>query len=309
MKIFLAGGTGAVGRQLVPQLIAAGHAVVAITRKPDRIAELRIGGTEPIACDIFDRDRLISIVREARPDAIINQLTDLPSTMEPRRLTEIYERNNRVRREGTRNLLEAAGVGSVRRFVAQSMATWYAPVGSRIKSESDPLWLDAPEPIGTAVRTVATMEEEILRAIPIAIILRYGAFYGPGTWYARGQEIAERVRRRAFPLVGQGAGITSFVHVRDAASAAVVASSAAISGVYNVVDDEPAAASEWLPVYARALEAATPRRVPTLLAPMALGRPLTTWLTTMRGASNAKIKRELGWSLRYASWREGFKEL
>jgi 2-alkyl-3-oxoalkanoate reductase len=226
--------------------------------------------------------------------------------MNPRRLKTIYERNNRVRREGTANLVEAARRANVGRIVVQSMATWYRSEGGPIKSENDPLWTDAPEPIGTAVRAVLEMERAALRDVPIATILRYGGFYGPGTWYAPDGEVAARVRRRRFPIVGPGSGITSFIHVDDAATAAVVAVAATSSCIYNIVDDEPAAASEWLPVYAKALGAPPPRRVPVLLARLALGKPLTTWLTTMRGASNAEAAARLGWRPRYRTWREGF---
>lgn len=306
MRVFVAGGTGAVGRQIIPRLVAAGHSVVAISRHSEKLDTLRHAGATAVVCDVFDRQRLMAAVRDAAPAAIVHQLTDLPSTMNPRQLEAIYARNDRVRREGTSNLIAAAREANVTRLVVQSMATWYRPDGEAIKTEEDPLWTDAPEPIGTAVRTVAEMESAALREMPVAVILRYGAFYGPGTWYAPDGEIARRMRRRSFPIVAPGNGITSFIHVEDAAAAAIAALGAHTSGVYNVADDEPAAASEWMPVYARAVGAPPPWRVPEFVARLALGRPLTMWITSMRGASNHRAATRLGWRPRYASWREGF---
>lgn len=291
---------------MIPQLVAAGHSVVAITRQADKCEQLRRAGATAVVCDVFDAERLNAAVRDAAADAIIHQLTDLPPTMNPRQLNAIYERNNRVRREGTRNLIAAARQTNVGRFVVQSMGTWYRPEGGPIKSESDPLWTDAPEPIGTAVRTVDEMERSVLSEAPIAIVLRYGGFYGAGTWYAADGEIAARVRSRRLPIVGSGKGITSFVHVDDAASAAVAALEARASGTYNIADDEPAAASEWLPVYANALGAQPPRRVPAFLAQFVIGHALTVWVTTMRGASNRAARTALGWRPARPTWRTGF---
>jgi len=187
----------------------------------------------------------------------------------------------------------------------QSMGTWYRPEGGLIKSESDPLWTDAPEPIGEAVRTVAAMETSVMRETPIGVVLRYGGFYGAGTWYAPGGEIARRMKSRGFPIIGDGAGVTSFVHVDDAASAAVRALSARASAIYNVVDDDPAPAAEWIPAYAAAIGAPRPLRVPAFLARLAIGNAMTTWMVTLRGASNAKVAAELGWRPKYRSWRNG----
>ena len=308
MRVFLAGGTGAVGRQLTPRLVAAGHTVIAISRQAERADRLRAAGAEAVVCDVFDRTRLIDVVRGASPDVIIHQLTDLPASMNPRRLEAIYERNNRVRQEGTANLLAAARAAGVRRMIVQSMATWYRPEGGAIKTESDPLWTDAPEPLGTAVRTVSEMEAAVLKEIPAAIILRYGAFYGAGTWYARDGEMAGRVRKRGLPIVGDGSGITSFVHIEDAAAAVLPALQAPAGGVFNIVDDEPAAAADWLPVYARMLGAPPPRRVPVFLARLVLGKALTAWVTTMRGASNAAASTALGWRPTHRTWRKGMEE-
>lgn len=308
MRVFVAGGTGAVGQSMVPQLLEAGHQVVAISRRESRAEALRRLGADAVVCDVFDAPRLTEAVRRAEPDAIINQLTDLPASMDPRGIEAAYVKNNRVRREGTRNLLAAAASASVSRFIVQSMATWYRPVGSRIKHESDPLWTDAPEPLGAAVRTVADMETAVLSGAPVGIVLRYGGFYGPGTWYSADGDVMTMMRRRKLPIVGTGEGVTSFVHVQDAAAAALAALSAP-AGVYNIVDDEPAAASEWMPVLASGLRAPAPRKVPAFLARVIVGKALTTWMTTMRGASNEKAKRDMGWQPRYASWRAGFADM
>jgi nucleoside-diphosphate-sugar epimerase len=308
MRIFVAGATGAVGRPMIRQLRAAGHETFAATRRGDKAPLLEDLGAEPVVVDVFDRGALIDAVRAARPDAVVNQLTDLPHSMDPRQLQEIYARNNRVRRDGTANLLDAAEAAGVRIFVAQSMGTWYEPSGEAVKSEAAPLWMNAPEPIGDAIRTVAQMENDVLARVSRGIVLRYGAFYGPGTWYAADGEIAARMRNRGFPIIGRGEGITSFVHVEDAASAAVAALSSEGSGVFNVADDEPAPAAEWIPAYA-ALNAPKPWKVPVFAARLALGAAMTEWLTTMRGASNAAIKNMLGWRPTYPSWRIGFQSL
>jgi nucleoside-diphosphate-sugar epimerase len=306
MRVLLAGSTGAVGRPLVLQLVAAGHRVVGLTRSPDKIAALKNAGAEAEVCDVFDRDRLMAVARAAAPDSVIHQLTDLPSAMDPGRLADIYERNNRVRREGTRNLLDAAASAGARRFVVQSMASWYEPTGGPIKTEVDPLWTNAPEPLGTAVRTVDEMERRVLREAEVGIVLRYGAFYGPRTWYAADGEIARRMHSRGFPIIGRGDGIMSFIHVEDAASAALAALAAPASAIYNVADDEPAAAAVWMPIYAEALSAPKPFSVPAFAARLAIGSTLTEWLTTMRGASSTKLHAEIGWRPQYPSWRDGF---
>lgn len=308
MRVFVAGGTGAVGREMIPRLVSAGHAVVAISRAAEKLDGLRKAGAEAVVCNVFDRERLETVVRDAAPDAIVNQLTDLPTSMDPRKIEAIYARNNRVRSEGARNLITAARAARVSRLVVQSMATWYRPEGGAIKTEEAPLWTDAPEPIGAAVRTVVAMEGAALKDMPVATVLRYGAFYGAGTWYAGDGDIAKRMKKRGFPIVGSGGGMTSFIHVGDAAAAAVAALDAPASGVYNIVDDEPAAASEWMPAYAAAIGAPAPLRVPAFLARLALGKPLTKWITSMRGASNRAALTRLGWRLQYPTWRAGFKE-
>ena len=309
MKVFLAGATGAIGRSLVPQLIEAGHEVTAITRSEEKLGMISQLGAEPVLCDVFDSGRLGSVVARAEPDAVINELTDLPQSLNPRKLSEYYAANNRVRREGTVNLLDAARAAGVRRFLAQGSAYWYAPMGGPVKTEEAPLYLDAPAPIGLAVKTMKEVEDSVLSANGIeGVVLRYGMFYGPGTWYAKDGDVGRRIRKRRYPIIGNGEGTYSFIHVDDAASATVAALGRTRPGVYNVVDDEPATAAEWMPVYAEALGAKRPPRVPAFVARLIAGRALVEWSLSLRGASNEKIKEELGWRPQYESWRRGFFE-
>jgi nucleoside-diphosphate-sugar epimerase len=309
MRVFLAGATGAIGRQLVPQLVEAGHEVTAITRSEDKLGMLGELGAEAVLCDVFDAGRLGSVAAQAEPDAVINQLTDLPQSLNPRKLGEYYAANNRVRREGARNLLSAALGAGVRRFLVQGAAYWYAQTGGAVKTEEAPLYLDAPAPIGPAVETMKSVEEAVLSAEGLeGVVLRYGMFYGPGTWYAKDGDVGRQVRKRRYPMIGRGEGVYSFIHIDDAAAATVAALERARPGVHNVVDDEPATAAEWLPVYAEALGAKRPPRVPAFVARLIAGKALVEWMLGLRGASNEKVKRELGWSPRYKSWRQGFFE-
>jgi nucleoside-diphosphate-sugar epimerase len=309
MRLFVAGATGAIGKRLVPQLVEAGHQVTAMTRSKEKLGEIYELGAEAVLCDVFDAGRLGLVVAQAEPDAVINELTDLPQSLNPRKLKEYYAANNRVRREGTANLLSAARGAGVRRFLAQGAAYWYAPTGGPVKTEEAPLYLDAPAPIGPAVKTIKEVEETVLSADGIeGVVLRYGMFYGPGTWYAKDGDVGRQVKKRRYPMIGHGEGMFSFIHVDDAASATVAALERAIPGVYNVVDDEPASAVEWMPIYAEALGAKRPPRVPAFLARMIAGDALVTWMLRLRGASNEKIKEELGWRPRYKSWRQGFFE-
>jgi nucleoside-diphosphate-sugar epimerase len=307
MRIFVAGATGAIGKRLVPQLVEAGHQVTAITRSKERLGMLYELGAEAVLCDVFDAGRLGSVVAQAEPDAVINELTDLPQSLNPRKLKEYYAANNRVRREGTANLLSAARGAGVRRFLVQGAAYWYAPTGGAVKTEEAPLYLDAPEPIGPAIKTIKEVEDAVLSADGIeGVVLRYGMFYGPGTWYAKDGDVGRQVRKRRYPMIGHGEGTFSFIHIDDAASATVAALERARPGVYNVVDDEPATAAEWMPLYAEALGAKRPPRVLAFLARLIAGDALVTWMLGLRGASNEKIKEELGWRPRYKSWRQGF---
>jgi nucleoside-diphosphate-sugar epimerase len=309
MRVFVAGATGAIGKRLVPRLVEAGHQVTAITRSKEKLGRLYDLGAEAVVCDVFDAGRLGSVVARAEPEAVINELTDLPQSLNPRKLKEYYAANNRVRREGTRNLLDAARGGGVRRFIVQGAAYWYAPTGGPVKTEEAPLYLDASPPLGPAVKTIKEVEEAVLSADGLeGIVLRYGMFYGPGTWYAKDGDVGRQVRKRRYPIIGHGGGTYSFIHIDDAASATVVALERARPGVYNVVDDDPATAAEWMPLYAEALGARRPPRVPAFLARLIAGDALVRWMLGLRGASNEKIKEELGWQPQYESWRRGFLE-
>jgi nucleoside-diphosphate-sugar epimerase len=310
MKVFLAGATGAIGRPLVRELVAAGHEVSALTRSPERATALEAAGAKPAVADVFDANALREAVRGATPDAVINELTDLPADLDPKHLADYYARNDRIRVEGSANLLAAAAEAGAQRYVAQSVAFWYAPVGDGIKDEDAPLWKDAPGPFGTSVAAVEAMEQKIRAAQGIdAVILRYGFLYGQGTWYAPDGQMGRMTRKRQNPILGRGEGVSSFIHVEDAARATVAALERAQAGTYNVVDDVPAAQKEWLPGFAKALGAPTPLTTPAWLAEVVVGKPLVVWQTTLRGASNAHFKAATGWTPKYPSWQEGFAAL
>ncbi len=303
MKVFVAGASGAIGTPLVRQLLAAGHQVTGMTRREERAERLREAGAAAVVCDAFDAEALREAVVAARPEAVVHLLTALPPKFSPK---ADLGPTNRVRAEGSRNLLAAARAAGARRLVAESIAFAYAPRGERVKDEEAELFLDAPGPTGETMAAVADLEGQVTGAEGIeGVVLRYGFLYGPGTYYAADGSQAEDARRRRSPIVGAGTGIFSFVHVDDAAAATVAALERG-AGIYNVVDDEPAAMSEWLPVYAEALGAKPPRRVPVWLARLVAGAGAAGQALELRGASNAKAKRELGWQPAHPSWRQGF---
>ena len=297
MRVLVAGATGVIGRQLVPLLQAAGHEVSALVRHIDRAPS----GTEPAVADALDREATADAVSRARPDIVVHQLTALPRETKPRRVRKQMEPTNRLRREGTRNLVAAA---DGRPIVAQSIAFAYEPGGNRIKDEGAPLDLHAPASFREAVEAIADHEGQITDAG--GVVLRYGHLYGPGTVYARDGHTAAMVRRRAYPIVGDGDGIFSFVHARDAAEATVAALELNGPRILNIVDDEPAPVRDWLPEYARLLGARPPWHAPVWLARLLAGEFGVQGLTAQRGASNARARAELGWQPSHASWRDGF---
>jgi nucleoside-diphosphate-sugar epimerase len=308
MRVFVAGASGAIGRPLVPRLVAAGHEVTGTTRSAERAEAIRAAGARAAVCDALDAEALRTTVAEASPEVVVHELTALPHRFDPRD-KGIYDATNRLRREGTRNLLDAARASGARRFVCQSIAFAYAP-GARpeVKDEDAPLARGAPPPFGDGVRAIDEMERAVIGAEDLeGLVLRYGWFYGPGTYYAEDGSMARDVRRRRFPVIGSGAGLFSFIHVDDAASATVAAVERGAPGIYNVVDDDPAPMREWLPAYAEAIGARKPLRVPVWLARLVAGR-MATRVDVQSGASNAKAKRELGWEPRWRSWREGFRK-
>jgi nucleoside-diphosphate-sugar epimerase len=305
MKVFVAGASGVIGRPLIRQLVESGHDAIGMTSREENAGAIEAAGGRPVVCDALDADALKTTVAQVKPDVVISQLTRLPREYNPRKID--YGPTNRVRYEGGRNLIDAAREAGTRRFVSQSVAFIYAPEGEMVKDEEARPWTDAPDPFGSGAKSTLDHEREVQEVPGIeGLVLRYGQFYGPGTYYARDGNIAEQVRRRRFPIVGRGGGMFSFIHVDDAASATVAAVDHGASGIYNVVDDDPAPERDWLPVYARALGAKPPRRVPTWVARIFGGSFATIMATELRGASNTKAKRELGWEPRYPSWRQGF---
>ena len=309
MRIFFAGASGVIGPVLTPRLVEAGHEVVALTRTPSKAERLAADGAEPVVCDVLDAAALHDAVAAARPDAVIHHLTDLPQQMTPGEMKAGLEATNRVRTTGTANLLEAAREAGAKRVVAQSIAFAYAPKATGLYDESDPLFVDGPTPGGEAAAAVAELERQVTNTEGVdGLVLRFGFWYGPGTAYASDGHFAGEIRKRRLPIVGGGSAVWSFVHVDDVAAATLAAIEGGEPGVYNVTDDDPAPAREWIPAYAEALGAKRPRRVPTLLVRMVAGRYAAFLATELRGASNAKAKRELGFEPRWQSWREGFVE-
>jgi nucleoside-diphosphate-sugar epimerase len=307
MKVFVAGASGALGRRLIPALLEAGHEVTGMIRSEESAERLRQAGAEAVVCDVFDRDRLIETVRDATPDAVVHQLTALPSKFDIRKID--YGPTNRLRTEGTRNLLDAAAAAGASRFVSQSIAFMYAPGAGQPATEDEPVHTDAPAPFGEAAAATEEGDRRVVGAEGMAgLVLRYGFFYGPGTYYAADGHAAGEVRKRRHPVVGPGSGVFPWIHIDDAASATVAAVERGEPGIYNVCDDEPAAMKDWVPIYAEALGAKKPFKVPLWLGRLAAGPLAAHFATDMRGASNAKAKRELGWQPRYPSWREGFRE-
>lgn len=298
-----------IGRRLVPRLIEQGHEVVAMTRTPEKAGALREAGAEPVVCDTLDAAGLREAVVAAKPEAVVHQLTNLPQRMTPRAIKAGLAATNRVRTEGTANLIAAARAAGARRVVAQSIAFAYAPGGAGLREESDPLYIDAPAPFCDAVAAVAELERAVTNADGIeGVALRFGFWYGPGTAYAGDGYLAGEARRRRLPIVGRGSAVWSFVHVDDVASATIAALDRGQPGIYNVADDDPAPAREWTPAYAMAVGAKPPRRVPTLLVRLIAGRYAAYLATGLQGVSNLKAKRELAWRPRWPSWRQGFRE-
>jgi nucleoside-diphosphate-sugar epimerase len=312
MKVFIAGATGVLGRQLVPMLAANGHEVVGMTRTEAKRDQLRRLGAEPVVADALDADAVGRAVGEAEPDVIVHQLTAIPPSINMRRFDREFALTNRLRIEGTDHLLSAGRAVGVKRFVAQSNGAMpYARTGVPINREDTPLDEDPPASAREGMAAIRHLEAAVMGANwTEGIVLRYGWFYGPGTSVSLdplGSQI-ELLRKRQLPIVGGGTGIWSFIHIDDAATATVIAVERGPSGIYNIVDDDPAPVSEFLPVLAAAVGAKPPLRVPRWLGRLAAGEVAVMAMTQLRGASNGKAKRELGWSLGYPSWRQGFVE-
>jgi nucleoside-diphosphate-sugar epimerase len=304
MRVFVAGGTGAIGGRVVRQLVERGHDVVATTRTAEHVGRVRALGAEPAIMDGLDAVAVGDAVARAEPHAIIHQMTALGGEPDLRHFDRWFARTNLLRTKGAEHLLAAARATGVERFVAQSYTGWTnARTGGPVKTEDDPL---DPAPARAQRETLAAIRflEDAVVAAPLeGIALRYGAFYGPGA----SEAMVDLVRRRRLPIVGGGAGVWSWIHVDDAAAATVAALERGARGVYNVVDDEPAPVAEWLPYLAASVGAPPPRRVPAWLARLLAGEVAVRWMTSGRGASNAKARRELGWEPRWTSWRDGFR--
>jgi nucleoside-diphosphate-sugar epimerase len=302
MRVFVAGASGAIGTRLVPQLNDRGHEVIGTSRSPGNAERIRALGAEAIVLDLLDPRAVRKAVLEAKPDAIVHQATALTDARFSKNLDRTFARTNRLRREGTDALLAAAREAGVRRFVAQSYASLrYARVGGPVKTEDDPLDLTSVDGMRETTAAMNYLDEAVTAAGGIA--LRYGSFYG-----AANDGMIEPVRKRQFPIVGEGGGVSSFIHLDDAAAATVLALEHDGPAIYNIVDDEPAPVREWLPVLANALGAKPPRHFPVWLARLFAGEAGVMLGTEARGASNAKAKSELGWTLRHPSWRQGFAE-
>jgi 2-alkyl-3-oxoalkanoate reductase len=300
MRVFLAGASGAIGSRLVPQLIDAGHEVVGTSTSPASAHRVRGLGATAVVLDLLDAGAVRRAVLESEPHAIVHQATALTNARFGRNLDGTFAQTNRLRTEGTDALLAAGREAGVQRFIAQSFASYrYARVGGPVKTEDTPLDADPPARTSQSHAAMHHLEEAVTAAG--GIVLRYGAFYG-----AANDGLIEPVRKRMFPIVGEGGGYVSFVHLDDAAAATVLALDHDGPAIYNVVDDEPAPVREWLPVLAEALGAKPPRRFPRWLARLVAGEAAVAMGTQARGASNAKAKRELGWTLRYPNWRDGF---
>jgi nucleoside-diphosphate-sugar epimerase len=309
--VFLAGATGALGRALVPVLVEAGHEVVGTTRTPAHLAPLERAGATAVLMDGLDAAAVMSAVREARPDAVVHQLTSLKKLTSFRNMDRQFALTNRLRTEGTDHLRAAAQAVAAKRFVAQSFTGWTNPrSGGSVKTEEDGF---DDRPVATSRQTLEAIRY-VERAVTSAegltgIVLRYGGFYGGESGLSRGGDMLELVHRRRFPVVGSGAGVWSLIHVEDAARATLQALDHGASGVYNIVDDDPAPVAEWLPELAAAVGAPPPRRLPAWLARPVVGAQGVSMMTDVRGSSNAKARRELDWAPRYSSWRDGFRTL
>ena len=310
MKVFVTGGTGVIGKFLLPLLLDNKHEVVALTRSVTKAAELEDAGVAAVIVDPLDKPRLTAAVRRAEPDAIIHQLTALTNVGNFRKFDQEFALTNRFRTEVTGTLLAAARTIGTRRFIAQSYCGWpYAKKGDAVKTEEDPLDPNPPESFTKTLAAIRYLEDKVCTTTFLeGLALRYGMFYGPGTSIGKGGPVLRMVRKRRFPVVGGGGGVWSFIHILDAARATVAAISRGAPGLYNIVDDEPAKVAVWLPALARAVEAKPPYSIPHWLGEVMIGKAGVSIMTQIRGCSNAKAKRELNWTPIYPSWRIGFAD-
>ena len=307
MRIFVAGATGVVGRHLLPVLVKAGHQVTGMSTSESKRRLVESLGAHHVTADALDREAVLREVTRARPDVVIHQATAIPQELNLRKFEQQFDLTNRLRSEGTDNLLAAALAAGARRFVAQSYAGWpYARVGGPIKTEEDPLDPNPPAVFRTGLAAISHLETAVSQASGIqGIVLRYGSFYGPdssGVW------IIEQIRKHGLPVVGDGGAVWSFLHMDDMASATLAAAEGSQTGIFNIVDDDPAPASVWIPELAKLVHAKPPAHVPAWIARLAIGEAGIIMMTEARGSSNQKAKSQLGWSPRWKSWRDGFRD-
>jgi nucleoside-diphosphate-sugar epimerase len=305
MRVFVTGATGALGRHLVPGLIGAGYEVTATTRTPGKVAQLRAAGAEPVVLDGLDREAVITAVRTAAPEVIVHQMTALAGLRSLRHPDQVFAATNELRTQGTDNLLAAAAQAGTRRVIAQGYA---GPgpdkaSGGALKTEDDPPDWRSIRSAMQGPAAIRHVEETVPREAPEGIVLRYGSFYGPGA----SDFLLDMLRKRQVPVIGGGTGAWSFIEVTDAAAATVAAVGRGAPGLYNVVDDDPAPVAEWLPYLAQVAGAKPPLRMPAWLGRLLAGEFVVAQMTTSRGSSNQKARKELGWVPQYPSWREGFQ--
>ena len=312
MKVFIAGATGALGKQLVPMLAEQGHEVTGMTRTPAKEELIRQLGARPAVADALDPEAVAQAVAEAEPDVVIHQLTAIEAAKFSRSIDKLFAHTNRLRTEGLDHLLAAARAVGAKRFIAQSFAGWpFERTGSPVKTEEDPLQSSPPKTVSETLGAIRHVEDTVTGADGIeGVVLRYGGFYGPGTSISTNPdgEQVEMIRKRRLPIVGDGGGIWSMIHIKDAAAATAAAVERGAPGVYNVADDEPAPVGEIVTDLAKVIGVKPPRRIPGWLGRLVAGEGTTIMMTEVRGAANDKAKRELGWELRYPSWRLGFRE-
>ena len=302
MKFFVAGGTGVIGRPLIAELLARGHRIVALTRSPDQAPGLAERGLEPAIADVFDPDAVKAVLSRVQPEVVIEQLTALPRTYTPEAMRAAAPLNTRIRLEGGANVLAAAGAAGVRRYLRQSIAFWAAP-GPGLADEQTPLAFDASPAVAADARVVTELEGRLLVSSDIeGIVLRYGFFYGPGTWFNPDGDVAQQVRQQQLPIIGNGEGVWSWLHIEDAAVATVAAAEQGNPGVYLIVNDRPLPVSEWLPAFARSVNAPPPPHMSVKDALKERGADAVYYGTQMRGVSNAKAKRELNFQPRGLEW-------
>jgi len=308
MKVFVAGSTGAIGKYLVPQLVEGGHEVTALVRSADRANAVEAMGAKPAVADALNKQELTAAITTAKPEVIIHQLTALSRASDFKNLDEVFVLTNRFRTEVTETMLAAARIVGTRRFIAQSFCGWpFARQGGPVKTEEDPLDPNPPANFSKTLAAIRFLEDAVEKSKDVeALALRYGFFYGPGTALAKDGSAIDLIRKHKMPIVGNGDGVWSFIHIEDAARATVAAISRGSPGIYNVVDDEPAPVSTWLPYLAEVLGAKPPAKVPHFVAKFVIGDGGVMMMTEIRGGSNAKAKRGLGWQPIYPSWRNGF---